>query len=368
MKKKRPTPRQLPSGNWNCVVMVDGKRYSVTDEDKDICQAKAMAIQAGVMEKEEKKKALSLEKAIEEYIETKSNTLSPSTIRGYEQVKKNRFPGLMKRNIYTITKRDVQVAVNQEVKNASPKTIANAYGVVRPVLKEYGIDVFGVSLPKRSRPQKEYLQIEEIGTLLDAASGDSCEIEILLALWLGMRRSEILGLCWDCVDEENGTITVRRTMVPDKAHKMVLKDMAKNQSSNRTVSCPDYILNKLSDRRNGRTDGLVFSIHPDTLRKHIHALCAKCGVTDTSAHGLRHTNAAVMHKLNIDVQHAMRRNGWTEERTYKGLYSYAFDSVGAKADTKINAFYKSQINQKQKKSKITNEITNDNSEPLKTKG
>lgn len=368
-KKKRPTPRKLKSGNWNCVVMVDGKRYSVTDEDKDICQAKAMAIQAGLMEKEEKQKPITLDKAIEDYIETKSNTLSPSTIRGYEQVRARRFQSLMRRNVYQITKRDVQIAVNQEAKLVSPKTIANAYGVIRPVLKDYGVDVFGVSLPKKSKPMKEYLQIEEIGPLLEAAQGDSCEVGILLAVWMGMRRSEIIGLCWDCVNEEAGTITVKRTMVPDKNHKMVLKDMAKNKSSNRTIDCPDYIMDKLSAMRGGRTEGQVFNIHPDTLRKHIHSLCASCGVTDTSAHGLRHTNAAVMHKLNIDTQHAMRRNGWTEERTYKGLYAYSFDSVAEKADGKINSFYETQLNsQKKKTAKLQTKLQTPKQDPLKIKG
>lgn len=369
MKKKRPTPRQLPSGNWNCVVMVDGVRHSVTHEDEAICQAMAMAIQAGAMEKKEKQKALSLEKAIEEYINLKSNSLSPSTIRGYEQVKRNRFTSLMKRNIYKISKRDVQDAVNREAESVSAKTVANAYGVIRPVLKEYGVDVFGVTLPKKSKPQKSYLQIEEIGVLLEAAQNDSCEIEILLALWLGLRRSEILGLCWDCVDEETGTITIMRTMVPDKTHRMVLKEMTKNKSSNRTIKCPDYIMDRLSDRRRGRTEGLVFGVHPDTLRKHIHALCESCGVTDTSAHGLRHTNAAVMHKLNIDTQYAMQRGGWTEERTYKGLYSYAFDSVAEKSESKIDSFYKTQINsQKRKNEKLPTKLQTPKQEPLKIKG
>ncbi len=347
MKKKRPTVKQLPSGTWRCQVMVNGKRISVTDEDKAICQAKAMAIQAGAMEPEEKKpKSVTLEAAIDEYLKTKSNTLSPSTIRGYEIVKRNRFKGLMKRGVHTITKQDVQIAVNQECKVASPKTIANAYGVIRPVLKQYGIDVFGVTLPKKSKPEKKFLQLEEIGPLLEAAQGDPCEAAILMALWLGMRRSEIIGLCWDCVDEQAGTITVRRTVVPDRSNRMILKEMTKNQSSNRTLRCPDYIMEKLSDLRHGRKDGQVFDIHPDTLRKHIHKVCSAAGVTDTSTHGLRHTNAAVMRNLGISDAHAMNRGGWTEERTYKGLYSYVFDSVAAKEDEKIDNFYQEKLRKK----------------------
>lgn len=337
MKTKRPTPHKLPSGKWRCQVMVDGKRVSVTDDDKSICQAKAMAIQSGLMEKEEKRNSLTLSDAIDEYISSKSNTLSPSTIRGYEMVKKHRFKTLMGQDIHTITKKDVQVAVNKETKLASPKTIANAYGVVRPVLASYGVDVFGVSLPKKSKPKKDYLQINEIGTLLDAVRGDPFETSILLALWLGLRRSEIMGLYWDCVDFDKGAITIRRTLVMDKNNNKVIREMTKNASSNRTIQCPPYIMELLKENR--KESGPVFTFHPDSLRRHIHDVCAKCGVTDTSAHGLRHTNAAVMRSLGISTQHAMNRGGWTEERTYKGLYSYVFDSVATEEDRKIDAFF-----------------------------
>ena len=113
--------------------------------------------------------------------------------------------------------------------------------------------------------------------------------------------------------------------------------MTKNASSNRTIQCPPYIMELL--KKNRKESGPVFTFHPDSLRRHIHDVCAKCGVTDTSAHGLRHTNAAVMRSLGISTQHAMNRGGWTEERTYKGLYSYVFDSIATEEDRKIDAFF-----------------------------
>lgn len=359
MKKKRPTPRKLKSGNWNCEVMVDGKRYSVTDEDKAVCQAKAMAIQAGAMEKEEKQKPIKLKDAIDAYIESKSNSLSPSTIRVYEIMKKRRFKGIMNRDIYTLTKRDIQIAVNQEVKDVSPKTVANAYGLVRPVLKDYGIDVFGVKLPQRVKPKKDYIQPEEISKLMNAAKEDKYEAAILMALWLGMRRSEICGLCWDCVDMEKSTVTIRRTLVMDKTNQYVLRDGAKNTSSQRTIQCPDYITGLLKETK--RRDGTdrVFTMSPDTLRKHVHSVCAAAGITDTSTHGLRHTNAAIMRHLGISDDHAMQRGGWTEERTYKNIYSYVFESTAKNEDKQIDEWFA-------KKLKITNEITNAKSGPVDT--
>ncbi len=343
MKKKRPTPKQLPSGTWRCQVMVDGRRISVTDEDQAVCQAKAMAIQAGVMEKEEKHKAISLEKAIDAYIASKDKTLSPSTIRGYEQMKRRRFKGLMQRDIHSLTKRDIQIAVNQESQHVAPKTVANAYGLIRPVLKEYGIDVFGVKLPQRVKPKKAYLQPEEIGELLEAARLDPYEPAILMAIWLGMRRSEICGLCWDCVDEQKKTITVRRTLVMDRDNKFILREGTKNTSSQRTVPCPEYIIDKLSAMRNGRTEGRIFRINPNTLLQHIHKVCAAAGITDTTTHGLRHTNAAVMRHLGISDAHAMERGGWSEENTYKKIYSYVFESAATVEDAKIDKFFESRL-------------------------
>lgn len=340
MKKKLPKAQKLPSGTWRCQVMVDGKRVSVVAETPGEAQAKAVALKAGLIEKAAEKKAfLSLSDAIDDYIQMKEGALSPSTVRGYETVKKHRFAGLMSRDVHSITKAAVQAAVSQEAKLVSPKTVYNAYGLIRPVLKEYGVDVFGVKLPQRVKPNKRYLQPEDVGKLIEAAKGDPCEIEILIAVWLGMRRSEITGLCWDCVDFEHSTLTVRRTMVPDKENHWVLRDGAKNESSQRTVPCPPYIMDKLRAIYKPGAEGLVFSRSPETLRKRVHSVCKKAGITDTTVHGLRHTNAAVMKSLGVDDAHAMARGGWKTEATYKQTYSYVFDERAKSADDEINGFF-----------------------------
>lgn len=270
---------------------------------------KAAALKSGAKAaKTAEYEKLTLSEAIDRYIENKSAVLSPSTVRGYRIAQRNRFQTLMCRNVDSITKNDVQKVVNAEVKCASAKTVANAYGLIRPVLKEHGIDVFGVRLPQVVKPVKAYLQLEDIGKPVEAVRGDSCEIPILPAVWLGMRRSEILGLCWDCVDVENGIIHIRRTVVPDENNKRVLKDTAKNHSSQRSVDCPEYIMDKIKQLPRKKS-GRLFAMTPDTVRRHIHSACAAAGIQDTTVHGLRHTNAAVMKTLGIDDRIAMERGG-----------------------------------------------------------
>ena len=97
-----------------------------------------------------------------------------------------------------------------------------------------------------------------------------------------------------------------------------------------------------------RKDGRLFGVNPETVRKHVHRACQRAGITDTTVHGLRHTNAAVMKTLGVDDRHAMERGGWACESTYRQTYSYVFESQKSAADTAINSFFSA---------KITDEIT-----------
>lgn len=348
--KLRPKPRQMPSGTWICEKMVDGKRVSATDEDPEIAHAKVIAMAAGILEKKKSYKKVTLDEAIQRYIAAGEGVLSPSTIRSYETIRKNRFPELMKENVYSLDRLTVQAAVSNAAKSLAPKTVASSYGLLTAVLKDYRVDISGVKLPQKKKQKKSYLSADEIVKMIDAASGDSCELPILMAVWLGMRRSEISGLCWDCVDFEKKTIEVKRSYVPGKDHKFVLRDETKNEGSQRIISCPDYIMSKLESVPRG-PGGRVFSISPETIRRHVHECCERAGITDTTVHGLRHANAAVMITLNVVDKYAMARNGWTSDYTFKQIYGYVFPEDANKTDEQINEYFEKAIETAKSKSK-----------------
>ena len=338
---KLPKAKKLPSGRWNIQVMVDGRRVSLTADTVKEVIALAAKYKVDAKTPVKRQKRIPLSEAIDIYTDSKKDVLAPSTLRGYETIKKHRFKGLMKQNVYDITKAEVQRAVNQESRECSPKTVANAYGLIRPVLKFYGVDVFGVKLPQVVKPVKQYLQPEDIGKLIEAVVGDTCEIPILLAVWLGMRRSEISGLCWDCVDLEQSILHIRRRLIPNEENEWVLVDGAKNSASQRSISCPDYIMDKI--KALPTREGPLFRMAPETISRHVHRACKRAGIVDTTAHGLRHTNAAVMKTLGIDDRHAMARGGWACESTYRKTYSYVFESKANEADLQINSFFADKI-------------------------
>ncbi len=341
-KLSRPRPVELPSGSWRCQIMVRGERFDVIEDDPETAHARALAIKAGILDKREKTtgaETISLSKAIELYVSAREGVLSPATVRGYETIRKNRLKKLMGMDVHKITLEDVQIAISEDASEVSAKTVANTYGLIKTVLKKYGLDISSVKLPQKKKVEKKYMQPQDVGALIDAVKGDDCETEILLAVWLGLRRSEIMGLCWDCVDFESKKVKIMRVVVPDKKNKWVLKDIPKNVSSQRDVPCPDYIMEKIKQMYSPGKSGQLFKCHPDTLLKHIHRACKKAGITDTTTHGLRHTNAAVMKTLGVDDAHAMERGGWSSESTYKKTYAYVFEQEAKAADKKIDAYF-----------------------------
>lgn len=338
--------KKLPSGQWRCQVMVDGKRRSFTAPTAREAEKLAAAYKSELLkaDKTEKPK-ITLSQAIRQYCEDKANILSPATIRGYEITRRNRFKDLMQMEIRKITRDDVKRAINQEAALVSPKTVANAYGVIRPVLKEYGVDVFGLELPKKAKAKKEYLQMDEFSRFFEAVDNSPYKLPILLALWLGLRRSEVLGLCWDCVDLDHGTIEIRRAYVPNKENKWELKDMTKNYSSNRVLSCPPELLALFPPR--GEDHERVCPYHASTLDKALRRISAQSGLTYTSLHGLRHTNAAAMLSAGVSTQYAQQRGGWAEERTMKQIYSYVFTADKQAADARIDDLFRSAMQKSQ---------------------
>lgn len=63
-----------------------------------------------------------------------------------------------------------------------------------------------------SREEKRILSDKEIEIILQESKGGQLYPFFIVALGTGMRIGEILGLTWDCVDMEKGTILVNKTL------------------------------------------------------------------------------------------------------------------------------------------------------------
>lgn len=366
-KLTKPTPVELPSGSWRCQITVGGKRLSFIDENPAVAHAKALATKEGLIDQKKKAEggSILLSDAIRSFIDARDKILSPSTVRGYEVALKFRFKDLMGKRVKDITERDLQEAINTEYGlGKSVKTIKNGMGLVLTVLSEYKvINHKKIRYPQAKKEEHAYLDGDQIVKLITAIDGEYAEIPILLGLWLGMRRSEILGLQWESIDFESSKIHVDHSLVFDKDDKPVLKKQMKNLSSNRVLDCPAYILTKLDAYQPNKElrKGTVFKMHNNTIYETLERVSKRIGIPFVGVHGLRHTNASVMLSLGVIDKVAMARGGWSTKDTMERIYQHLFKSDKEAADQTINEYFDGLV---AKKENFAHENAHDKNSPL----
>ena len=105
-----------------------------------------------------------------------------------------------------------------------------------------------VERPKADKFIGSFYDSDEMQALFEAAKDTLLEIPIFLGAFYGLRRSEALGLKWDAIDFQNGTITIRHTVTSctiDGKHVQVAKDTTKTKSSMRTLPLVPVFKEKL---------------------------------------------------------------------------------------------------------------------------
>lgn len=340
--------KQLPSGAWRVQVYAgkdaNGKRQykSFTENTERKANLAALEWQEKYHDIASDSANLTIEESIDAYISLKSNLLSPSTIRFLDNVKRNHLNKIKTIKLNKLTQNLLQEAINLEAEKGSPKTVKNVYGVITAVVGQYRPDwvIPKITLPQQKKASVKALNKKEIALLLNSIEGDVIEIPILLALWLGMRRSEILALKWSDINFDKHTIRVEEAMVPNKEHKMVLKP-TKNKDSTRTLNLPPYIAQKLKELP--RDNDRVFCISEGLLSKHFPRVCKKIGIERFKFHDLRRSMATVGVTLNIADKLLMARGGWNNPQTMKNIYQVVLDSDLNEADLLINNYFENLL-------------------------
>lgn len=358
---KVPAPRKLPSGKYFNQFMVKGQRVSVSADTEAEYYAKARAAKLGLIEIKKAPSKLTLGKAIDDYIESNSKTLSPSTLKAYKSYRKYRFQAVIDKDINSIT--NWQKIVNDEFDGIKAKTLANAWRLVTASLKAQNVPVPEVTLPKSAKAERPWLDYQQINVFLKAVEGKDCELAALLALH-GLRRSEILALTSDKIDLKKGTITVSGAMVFDDTGKLIEKTTNKNETSQRTVHIAIPHLETLLQGKSGR----LVTIHPNTLRAQINSVCKKAGLPLVGVHGLRHSFASLAYHLGWSEQTVKVEGGWSNVQTVNNIYTHLAAQDKNDDIDRMRAFYKGENKTETvivitqpvpvPADKITNEITN----------
>ena len=339
---KIPAPRKLSSGKWFIQLRLGGESITVSNYDKSACIREARAIkaahQAGKRLPAKEPEAPTLTQAIDAYINAKSNTLSPATIRGYRVLQRNRLKLTMPRRIDQIGDNEWQAIFNQEALLCGPKTLKNAYFLVRSAVSfSTGRKIPDVTLPAVAPAVRPFLAPDEIRTFVQAIKDTKVAVPALLAL-SSLRSSEIRALRWENIPPNPEFIQVAGAVVEDEFGIGTFKQQNKNATSTRKVP---ILIPELSAaiERDRQPIGPVLQLTPNKFRDNINRACAANGLPEVGIHGLRHSFASLAYHLQIPEKIAMEIGGWADSTTMHRIYTHIAQSDFERYKKALGSFY-----------------------------
>lgn len=334
MKKKLPTPQKLPSGVYRCQIMVDGKRVSVVDENPNVAQAKAVALKNGLIEEKKSGPSMTVGEAIDRYIESKDAVLSPSTLRSYRSIRKNSLGSIENIQLSDLTQEAVQRHINAMSKQRTPKYVRNVHGLLSVVLAAYRPDfILHTTLPQKVKVEIQIPTMEEVQRIAEKTRGTKFELPFLLAVWMGLRTSEIRGITWDCI--EGDMLHVKQALV--RSGKGDVLKSTKTYSGDRRIRIPSEIKSLLNELP--RDNEYIVPCGPNMLYRYLTKVCTDLGLPHYRFHDLRHVQASVMLALGVPDKYAMERMGHASTNMLKTVYQHTMKSKSEEvADTVDNFF------------------------------
>lgn len=335
-----PTARKQKSGKWRCqafdhIENVDGKKKyvhkSFTARTKH--EAERLAVEF-LQNKNRPSSDLILDEAILKYIEMKKNVLSPSTIRAYQSLRRNAYGSLLLMRIDQIDSETAQSFINDLAPDHSAKTCRNALGLLTAVLSTFlPGTTLRVTLPQRQAVEYYTPSDDDIKKLLDAIKYQELYKAVLLAAFGTLRRSEICGLTYD--DIKGDTIRVHRGMVESETG-WVVKDFPKNDTSNRRVQYPHFVIETL-----GTGSGRIVQMTPKRIDVGFARARNRAQLPYFRFHDLRAYSVSIAHALGIPDVYLMQRGGWKSPDTYRNIYRRVIgDENKAQTDKLIGHFEK----------------------------
>jgi integrase len=282
------------------------------------------------------------------------------TYQQYEQhVRLYLSPALGMTAITKLAPQQVQAFVNANLRaGLSPRTVQLSIVILRRALDQavkWGLAVRNVAklidAPKVPRHEIKPLSADDARKLMEAANGRRWETIYTVALALGLREGEALGLKWSDIDLEGRTLNVKRTLarIGGKRYgakgKLVLSE-PKTARSRRSVALPDFVVKALKVHRSQQAaarlgagsawkdSGLVFAtgkgtpIEPSSLVADFKALLVKANLPrETRFHDLRHSAASLWLAKGVPLKVIQELLGHSSITLTADTYSHVLDDL-----------------------------------------
>lgn len=327
------TAKKLPSGSWRVNQYVgkdeDGKRIykSFTADTKK--EAEYLAAEFMIdynLAISVPTKRITVKEAMENMIELKKPTISPSTYRNYLQIFNGGYFDLVAdKQVQDLNDKLVQKMINSWVeKDLSPKTIRNLHSMFLSTIKTVDKRLtFDVRLPQKYQPDIYIPTEDEVKLLVQESKGTLLELPVLLAAYMGLRRSEIVALEWKSVDMKKKRLQVNSATVIGADNNVYTKQ-PKSVAGKRYVDIPTVVMEAM--KRHKTDDPIhVVPLTGSAIFNRFRKLQKKLNMPEFRFHDLRHYNASIMLALGVPDKYAMQRIGHSSNAILKNVYQHIMD-------------------------------------------
>lgn len=408
--------RQRTDGRWEARIdcgWINGKRVrkSIFGRTKRAVVKKLpKALQQAQQGKPFTDERQTVERYLTRWLEYMKTRLRTRTWEGYETaVRLHLVPGLGKEPLARLTPSHVETAFQRLLENgASASTIGYARKVLRAALNRalkwqmVTQNVAELVDPPRHRAREiQPLAPAEARTLLESVTSHRLAAIVSVATALGLRQGEALGLRWQDVDFDAGTLKVRQALErsggdraarrPLRAERrelnkriaMTAKRSAerrelrqlleanrakwrelrsvirfvepKSVRSRRTIRMPQIVITALKAHRKRQREermglgsawedsGLVFTspigtpLDPRNVTREFQAMLKATGVSRVRFHDLRHTAATLLLAQGVDPRTIMETLGHSQISLTMNTYAHVLPTLQADAAAKLDA-------------------------------
>ena len=296
-----------------------------------------------------------------QWLAGKKDKVSPTTYQNYKYViEKGICPYFRERQttLQTLRAADLEgYYADLQKRGVSSNTALHHHANIHKALKDaVRLDLVNRNVAEiADRPQKQkylpaHYSVNEVNQLIDKLCGQWMFVPVILSVFYGLRRSEVLGLRWDCVDFEDQTIAIQHTRVlgeVDGKRTAIDRAVLKRRSSYRTLPMVEPIEKMLRDLRHSRygddlppaDDYICLNregkpIPPNYLTQSFRKFLQDNDLRPIRLHDLRHTCASVLIQNRTPLIEVQQWLGHSTLETTADLYAHLeYETKLASAET-----------------------------------
>lgn len=299
---------------------------------------------------------------LEEWLEGSARpSVRPGSYASYASlIRVHLIPELGHVPLAKLTPQQIQALMNRKLASGlSPRRVAMIRGTLRTALNQalrWGLVARNVatlvSPPRAAHFEVRPLDPAQARAFLDAVRGDRLEALYTVALAIGLRQGEALGLRWEEVDLEAGVVRVRHSLQRIDGGLRLVEP--KSARSRRTIVLPDVARDALRVHRLRQTEqrlaigaewdesGFVFTtalgrpLNDSNVTHMFQRHLERAGLPRQRFHDLRHACASLLLAQGVSPRTVMDILGHSQITLTLNTYSHVTPALRTDAATKMD--------------------------------